>query len=120
MRFWPKISRKIDALTGVSRKIDALTGVSLPQLRLRFVGGEFATQITKTRRYAARKKLCATHTKNPVGLGVKIGGLIEWGDGSIWSKNFTYWQPYFGGNFLYRSWIDWGEIDRAFLEGRKR
>lgn len=89
MRFWPKISRKIDALTGVS----------LPQLRLRFVGGEFATQITKTRRYAARKKLCATHTKNPVGLGVKIGGSIEWGDGSIWSKNFTYWQPYFGGNF---------------------
>ena len=53
-------------------------------------GGEFATQITKTRRYAARKKLCATHTKNPVGLGVKIGGSIEWGDGSIWSKNFTY------------------------------
>ena len=50
MRFWPKISRKIDALTGVS----------LPQLRLRFVG---VNLLRKSQRLAARKFLRATHVK---------------------------------------------------------
>ena len=52
MRFWPKISRKIDALTGVS----------LPQLRLRFVGKIcYANQ--KMRCYASQRIQRATHVK---------------------------------------------------------
>ena len=52
MRFWPKISRKIDALTGVS----------LPQLRLRFVGKIcYANQ--KMRCYASQRIQRVTHVR---------------------------------------------------------
>ena len=52
MRLWPKISRKIDALTGVS----------LPQLRLRFVGKIcYANQ--KMRCYASQRIQRATHVR---------------------------------------------------------
>ena len=59
MRFWPKISRKIDALTGVS----------LPQLRLRFVGKIcYANQ--KMRCYASQRIVCYAHQKSR-GVGCK-------------------------------------------------
>ena len=41
------------------------------------------------------KKLCATHTKNPVGLGVKIGGLIEWGEGKNLPIRHLFWENLF-------------------------